>query len=271
MRDRAFGVEIECGYNGNGGNRHECNCSECGYYDEYYDEPRGVTEAINLLYDNGLRDWANGDIHEDGSGVEIPSPVLRGQKGLNELQRVMALLKANSFYVGSEDGLHVHHDAPEFMDDPDLLVGLVEAWNDNQEVISTFVAPSRRRNHWACPTWTSTQVTYLKETVERTKRGEPGVDEWGYAQPAGPRAAFRTGPRGALNLHSLLEHGSIEIRQHEGTLEFDEAYAWIHFGQAFLDSVLKKRVIRCSSSAQLLNTIGVSQKSKETLLVKAAA
>src|SRR5690348_13321616 len=101
MRDRAFGVEIECGFNGDGpGEPPDCICvydEEVGeYVPEYGDHcvaccgcwesdesSLGCEEAARLLSNNGFDEWTY-EIHPDGSGVEIPSPILRGVEGLHE-------------------------------------------------------------------------------------------------------------------------------------------------------------------------------------------
>lgn len=238
MRDRAFGVEIEC----------------------YF--PGGPVRARDTLLAAGFRPWADQYIHQDGSGCEIPSPILRGQKGLNELQAVMALLRENGAYTSYEDGLHVHHDAPEFVEDDDLVTRLVTTWGANQEHISQFVAEYRRRNHWACETsaWREEHL----ENVLRNKesyRNDPHLSQtkaWGQK--------FH-----ALNISALSEHGTIEFRQHEGTLEFAYARAWIMFGQSFLETVKgRKKFFTCSDSADLLKKVKACKSASDVLMTKVA-
>lgn len=281
LRDRAFGVEIEFGMDENGGESH-CDCwcycedlevdnEECdvcrygcqGYSDEcggHYGSDFSAVERV--LGPAGYGEWLE-DIHEDGSGIEISSPILRGKKGLFELYEVMRLLREAGAFVTDSDGLHIHHDAPEFVNDDELTWRLVDSWTQNQAVIDHFVARYRRsgadydgdggsgRGYWACP-------PIGMDVVDRYK-----------AQKLSPKNLFRY----ALNVGALNEHGSVEFRQHQGTLDFNEAAAWLRFGQAFLDSV-KRRTCPLPSLGQpedLLRRIRVTGQARAILLEKAAA
>ena len=299
MRDRAFGVEIECGYYGPGVERErecycECWCADERYYmerqNEYragtyspedienfecnvcrgecegcdagYDEDdnEGCLVAADLLSRNGFEHWLD-DIHPDGSGVEIPSPVLRGPQGLRELRNVMQLLRDNGFRAGGPDGLHVHHDAPEFTDEG-LLAHTVELWEDNFEHITRFVDPARRGTSWASP---------------RRERGyAERYEEFKKSKKIADLPSWRTC---ALNImpiqNSYRGHDpNIEIRLHEGTLDFRKAAAWIHFGQAFLWAAMRsyqKREVRvCSDALDVLRMANVRGNSRRVLMEVAA-
>jgi hypothetical protein len=219
--------------------------------------------AKELLRDNGFKSWADMYIHQDGSGTEIPSPILRGAKGLLELKKVMELLVDNDATVTAEDGLHVHHDAPEFVDDDDLTMKLVETWSANREHISKFVSEYRRGNYWACYAdyWNEHKIAQIKSgSIYRD-----GDD------------AYKNKPKyfserfAALNISSLDEHGTIEIRQHEGTLNFNHAAAWVYFGQAFLETVKKRKtILTCADSAQLLSRTKTAKVASLVLMDKVA-
>ena len=304
MRDRAFGVEIECGYYGPGIEREpSCSCQcwcdseldymrqqnsyrpgtysqedmddfECefcrygceGCEDSYREDSEGCEVAADLLSCNGFEHWLD-DIHEDGSGVEIPSPVLRGPQGLRELRSVMQLLSDNGFRAGSADGLHVHHDAPEFTDEG-LLAHLVELWEDNFEHITRFVDPARRGTSWASPRNGNDGRYYSAygkdwETFKQTKKLE-NLPSW------------RTC---ALNITPITNRyrghePNIEIRLHEGTLDFRKAAAWIHFGQAFLwaakRSYHKREVRQCADALDVLRMANVRGNSRRALMEVAA-
>ena len=275
MRNRAFGVEIECGYDGDG-NRIEppdciCEWDEdgdlivgdhcqrcCGCWegsDEGSDE--GVDFATELLYANGFSHWAEQNIHSDGSGVEIPSPILCGREGLNELRRVMALLRDNGFYTSEEDGLHVHHDAPEFVEDDSLVARLVELWEENLPVIDRFVADYRQGgNYWACNSY---------------QREDSYAHSWARFKETKSLGDIRLDKFRSLNVTALDEHGTVEFRLHEGTLNFDEAAAWIHFGQEFLESAKRTRnVVTCANVIDLLRFTRTSPSTTRKLVTKAS-
>lgn len=301
MRDRAFGVEIECGYYGPGMDREpSCSCqcwcehgrdymsrSEIPYSQEQIDDfecdvcrdgcegcedsyrSEGCEVAAELLSRNGFEHWLD-DIHEDGSGVEIPSPILRGPQGLRELRSVMQLLSENGFQAGTADGMHVHHDAPEFTDEG-LLAHTVELWEDNFEHITRFVDPQRRGTTWASGRKPETSSdgylgptrTKSYSTFKQTKKLE-NLPSW------------RTN---ALNIMPVTNsyrgyNPNIEIRLHEGTLDFRKAAAWIHFGQAFLWAAMRsyqKREVRvCSDALEVLRMTNVRGNSRRVLMEVAA-
>lgn len=228
ISNRGFGVEIECGI-----------------------DPE---VASDVLGQNGLR-W---DIDEDGTWSEIRTPVLRGREGLDTLKRAFDLLKGAGAYVTDSDGMHVHHDAPEFGGrrgyNKELLLRLVKSWGSCTDVIDNLVAPDRV-GVWAAPkAWEAHKLADFENALLDF---DDGYDYRLYAQ------------RGDLNVNSLDYHGSLEIRQHQGTLDYEVAEAWILFGQRFIESVVgRRKIITCPSAvpANLLRNIGVSKKHAKVLL-----
>lgn len=307
MHNRAFGVEIECGYNGDGvespcscecwceseqdymrdrnaaiergkesGDRYWQNmipftdeqienfrCDYCRYgcsgecSDSYDDENEGCEYAYHLLSNHGFDEWTE-EIHPDGSGVEIPSPILRGREGLRELQQVMELLSSNGFYVTQSDGMHVHHDAPEWVEDDSLVAHTLEMWEENLPLIHKFVAPNRATSSM-CRSYKNASYAWELEQWENFKQTK---------DISLLREKFR-----ALNIGKLDYTGSLEIRLHEGTLDFQKAAAWIRFGQAFLNFSLKtyKRgeIVVCNSRTDLLNSTRVSSTTRRRLMAVA--
>jgi len=186
--------------------------------------PGGVYEAQRCLIDNEFHLWTRG-IHRDASlhrydGVEIRSPILQGYEGFKELQAVFSLLKENGGYVDDACGMHIHHDAPEFVDNIDNVKRLVWSWYQNQSTIEKFVNDSRIYYNDNCSPWRENELHQFEyiQTIENVtiNRGKN------------------------LNIRSLYRHGTIEVRLHEGTLEFDEAEAWIKFGQKFIKNILNR-------------------------------
>lgn len=288
MRDRAFGVEIECGYQyeGNGDCPCECVCEtchlceygcdetleedeECSCECECYEcelcrygceadhESYGCESAAQLLIEHGFREWVE-DIHGDGSGVEMPSPILHGREGLNELRDVMKLLRDNGFYTTNADGLHVHHEASDFAADESLVARLVELWEENLPVIDRFVASYRRGgSYWACNSYQQ-PYSHSQEAWARFKASKSLGDL--------SRDKFRS-----LNVAPLSHMGTIEFRLHEGTLDFNRAAAWIHFGQEFLEAAKRTRnVVTCASVIDLLRFTRTSPSTTRTLVAKAS-
>ena len=245
MSNRAFGVEIEClsPYSGAYYDDEDYCCEECSGGDS-------VNQTQILLENNGFDAWAElttDDCSLPYNGVEIKSPPLVGVEGFKELKKVFTLLNNNGFDVDESCGMHVHHDAPDFLEDFSLIERLVKSWMENQEVIDTMVDPYRVNNDH-CEPW---EEYDYNEIVSK--------QSWNY------------GPRGALNISSLEYHGTIEIRQHEGTLNYEEAESWIKFGQSFIDSVRgrKNPIPKLSDEELLLKRIKVAKNASKFLSTKA--
>lgn len=232
---RKFGVEIECGMYG--GLRTVAPLFD--FELDYNGYPTGRNK----------QGWA---LTADGSGVELKTPVLQGEHGFEQLRRAMDRLKENGAYVTDRDGLHVHFDAPEFVQNPSICPTLVSSWRNNQLAIYEMVAP-RRRQRSACRSWRD-------DTFEELKR-------WAKGQTSSLVVS-----RNDLNLQSLKKHGSIEIRLHEGTLDADVAIAWIMFGQRFIHETLQlvRPMKRRVEDAKLLSRLKLDAESKAILAAKKA-
>lgn len=232
MINRRFGVEIEFDSNGLGS--------------------AGVARLLGNTFDKyGLRRWYFRDrIDYDGSELELKTPILSGKRGFKTLEIVMNTLVENNCFVTEADGLHVHHDAPEFINNIDNCIRLVKSWNQNRHLIYEFVDPERGSqydgDYWACPRWTDSAI----EELERKRE----IPYWN---------------RNDLNLLALNEHGSIEIRLHEGTLDYSEAESWIRFGQRFIDNSLKHSMREAKDAEHLLKKIRVAKGAEKVLIDKA--
>lgn len=257
MKDRKFGVEIECGFSRDRSRRIADRYADAG----------ACEELINKAIGDGKihEEWGD-NIGRDGTLMEIRSPILQGAAGFKELHAVMNLLRLNGGFVTAADGMHVHHDAPEFVNDPAAVIRLVQSWRHNLPVIHQLVAP-RRRNSGACPRWTSQGV----ETLSKFKEGTV-TRVRGYYGTERDYADFKEydWDRRDLNIESLVEHGTIEIRLHQGTLHPIQAEAWIRFGQSLLNKVaLKARPVRKVETVddlfKALRTPKYTQDNKELL------
>lgn len=240
---RAFGVEIEFGIP----NKEKYNVKDSSGY-EYFDRQM----YLSLFgFNNSWRNPEGWSAGEDGSLFEFRSPILQGKAGFKELRRMMKLIKENDGHVTSEDGLHVHHDAPEFVNSPERTLALVRSWTKNIEAIHEMVHP-RRHKSWACPGWDSTNY-------QRLEQGRLEDLSW-------------HGDRPDLNIFALKEHGTVEFRLHEGTLDIDAAEAWVKFGQRFIYEVLKQTagVKVCSSDVELMSHLKLSPTAMAAIAAKKA-
>lgn len=255
--DRRFGVELEFDFQG-----------------------RGTERVISILQRHGYGEWSEA-VHSDGSEIEVDSPILQGEAGFRELREVMELLSREGASCYSSDGGHIHHDAPEFIDDPRNAVRLLDSWVVNRHLIERFVAQNRWQSY-ACPRWGDSAIASFKNHVENdSPRNDSAYQTWfnfilsrvdGDREKADKMARCWSGGRADLNLSSLRSHGTVEIRLHEGTMDYEKLRHWIKFGQRFLASVLdrKRPIPQLTEPEELVKRVRLSKKDAEALLARAA-
>lgn len=150
-------------------------------------------------------------------GGELVSPKLQGAAGIAEMKTVVQAASVVAT-VNRKCGMHVHLDATgESLDD---IKKFIWSYVSRQAGISGLVAPSRRSN--SCDlarAWTAQDIERLDSISDlATLRS--------YFPPdSGQR--YRT-----VNVCSYARHGTVEVRQHQGTLNPAKVEAWVRFAQA---------------------------------------
>lgn len=231
---RTFGVEIEA------------------VFSDRYAMAQAITDAgypcrVESYGHAVPRHWK---IVDDGSvnGYEVVSPILSGEEGKRAVRRVMRAMRAAGARIDATCGLHVHHGADDLT--AGAMYRLVTQWRDAQDAIDGLVAPSRRdggsRSTW-CRRLTSDDVTscdLLRMRIGENARIDPLDASYVFGGARDGYYRYRT-----LNFRVFSLHGTVEIRQHQGTLNATKATAWIEFGQAMIE-----RAIAGDASAPL--TVG---------------
>jgi len=203
---RRFGVEIEfCGSSAN---------------------------VIRCLREHGIRASSEGYSHRtpigewklsvDGSvnpgGNELISPILQGEDGFDQIRKVCAALKDAGAYVNETCGFHVHHDMRGAMIEE--IRRVVRWYFANQETMAGFTAQNRRANHY-CRFIDSTYLNEIAVMVDTSRLHY--IDRY-YN----------------LNVNCFPRDGSIEFRQHQGTINPLKMINWIRFGQAIIDTAINQ-------------------------------
>lgn len=221
VSSRRFGVEIECG------------------------GPRD--RIMDALY-RGCRTYFH--VHGDGSGNEIHTGILRGKRGINRLKKMLDIIRENNGYVTMSDGMHVHHDAPDFIGNIDLQRRLIRNFLNMEDAIEKIIAPYRRGDYSPC----------YKQFHKPFRAGT-------YVSPPTQR--------GKLNLANLRPGhlGTVEFRSHEGCLHPEYAAAWVRMGQALLDRTVETpRAFRsCSDVKGLARRLDLEADVADLLIEKAAS
>ncbi len=191
--------------------------------DEAKAKPRSVGPDVWIVKD----DETLGGSCVDFEGVEIVSPILAGERDLKKLLNVTRLLKDTGFTTNFQTGLHVHHEADDLeMED---WRRLVVNYYLTEPAFDRLVQPDRRgdENSHAMSTRRDVDIEALVEELEEAETVEdisnqlfPGVNQTHELK---------------MNVDAFIKHGTVEFRQHEGTLEEEEVEHWVRLTQAFVD------------------------------------
>lgn len=192
-----------------------------------------------------------------GVGAELVSPILRGEAGFAALAAVGRALMIAKAKVNSSTGMHVHHDVH------DLTVSqfkrLVNNWANCQPAIDGLVAVSRRPggsgSRW-CQPFDSYVLAQLNRNLTSMNRSEAGY-------------ALRGDRYYALNLQSYGRYGTVEVRQHQGTVDAVKIAAWVRFGQAMVEAAIAGQSLVEGFTTCLLDALPLADETRTYLARRA--
>ena len=140
---------------------------------------------------------------------ELLSPILVGETGLRELEKVCWVLDLCDVKVNGSCGLHVHIDAAGFS--METWRNLSLSYKHLEPVIDRFIPASRRDNYYC------RGLGHVSDGMIRSARM---VDE----------LKGRIGDRyHKVDLEAYSRHKTIEFRQHSGTTCFTKMRNWVLF------------------------------------------
>lgn len=155
------------------------------------------------------------------SGGEIVSPILQGEEGFRQLRIVCNTLTRLRCKVNKRCGFHVHVGARGMS--VDFFKNLVSMYAAAENQIDSFMAPSRRasNNSYCGPVRVNPMLLSAAQNVDQ-------VVSACYQSGSGSNARGANRYR-KLNLMSFWQHGTVEFRQHQGTVESVKAENWVRF------------------------------------------
>ena len=150
-------------------------------------------------------------------GFEVVSPVLQGEAGIKEAMTVAEALSDAGATVNRSCGFHVHFDAAD-LSAADVKA-IVHRYAAHEAEIDAFMPPSRRggENSFCLPV-----SRFLTRRFDEART----MDELAAAQP---------GRYFKVNLQSFRRHGTLEFRQHSGTVNATKVANWVRFLGEFID------------------------------------
>lgn len=155
----------------------------------------------------------------DGSvnnGFEVVSPILEGEAGIEEAEIVARALEDAGAYANRTCGFHVHFEAMGL--ELDHIKNILRRYAAHESEIDAFMPKSRRgnANHYC------QSLNGLCNAFENAATTEALVN-------CQPSRYYK------VNLKSYHRHGTIEFRQHSGTVNAMKICNWIRFLSEFID------------------------------------
>lgn len=220
--ERIFSAEIEC------------------YYDDYDEMKTACAElprAFGISYDGSL----------DNKGVEFQTPKLKGKNGEMAIQTITGILNDRGFSTNRSTGLHIHLDGKDLMPKtrtktyPKAIAEMLMFYLAMEEVLLSFLPPSRRQNTFCNPL----RNNYHISEIEEARSLEALEKIWyRYSMRKQLKRAksekYHSSRYAGINLHSLLKDGHLEVRFHSGTLNATKILEWVNLHQTILDIACAK-------------------------------
>ena len=150
------------------------------------------------------------------SGKEFCSPKMRGDCGFDAIKDICKLATANEWSVNKRCGYHLHVDVSQ--ESARSLRAIAYAYNHTIDIWKTFVNKCRVRNPWCTHSCEEDYCFNLKSKSawQDFSNYDAYRDQW-------------------INWRAYIDHGTVEVRSHEGTLDVLEICNWVRAHTAFVD------------------------------------
>ena len=182
-----------------------------------------ASEGYNHTTGSNWKVVTDGSLGDYARGAEVVSPVLEGEAGLAALRKVCDAVKAAGCKISKKCGLHVHVGARNFAFG--TFKNLAMLYASAERHIDAFMAPSRRGaqggNGFCRSVRIAAHLMERADTIDAVARA--------CHQSPGRESARGSGRYCKLNFQSFWQHGTVEFRHHQGTVEADKAINWTRF------------------------------------------
>jgi hypothetical protein len=202
-------------------------------------------DRYGLAYD--LPDYIG--VETDGSlddtGIEIITPRASGDELGRILQSTCKTIANHNFMATKSCGLHIHLDGRhDFIEEREIkgakVSRLLRAYYAIEPMLYAMLPASRFDNHYCLSIRglydysklktcnpEKLEVIWYKE-MDKDSRNQRKNNKYDNTRYCG------------INLHSLFYRGSIEIRYHSGSIDYQKIKNWIRLNQAIIDYVVKR-------------------------------
>jgi hypothetical protein len=201
-----------------------------------------------------IHGWSDWGVERDGSiapwGVEVVSPVLRGEAGLAEVAAVADALRAAGATVNTSTGMHVHVGIDQLT--AEQVCTFIDWYTMGQGAINRLVAPGRVGRR----TYTGPLAEREVESMKARARGQYGGNE-----------RYRH-----LNGAHIGTRKVIEVRQHHGTVRGSQVRTWVRLLAAAIVAARNDSLVarRTSSVTTLTSSLVLPAATRTALAARAA-
>jgi len=159
-------------------------------------------------------DWG---YQPDGSisGMEFVSPPMQGNNGYRSIQRFTRLAREHDFRVNRACGFHLHIDVSELSEE--LLNNMSLAYQLTYPAWKSLVSRNRHTNRYCY------YRPMTKDNLKSYYFMDSGRDKFFWSSMS--------------NIH---HYGTVEIRLHQGTLNFSKIINWVRAHLRFVDWTISK-------------------------------
>ena len=226
----------------------------------------GITASYEGYTHRVMNTWkivTDGSVTSIGTGtggLELVSPILQGEAGLAQAALAVSTLLAAGGRVDRTCGLHVHVgmnglNGAEIMKVLDLYAA-------NQSHINTIIARSRQTNSYCPPLNLGVGSRYNSYDAVRQATTVNDL-----------RSVTQNFHRySVVNLTAYAKYGTIEFRQHQGTLNGEKVASWVKFLLALIEKAtsMDNASQDAGSLSALMDTMPMTDETKAFLNRRAA-
>ena len=205
-------------------------------------------------------------VSDSSCGYELVSPILRGQEGLDEMKHIIDMLEqTEGVSVNRECGVHVHVHMENY--NPFQIGNVLKYWSKYENEID-MVLPQSRRSHVGArgnsycqglaQMFNSVRRDYGTQFDSREQARTQLFKEIGKLQKQwkdgnlsdhrtmnGYMRLFNT-RYVTVNLESYARYGTLEFRQHSGSLNSEKIANWVCFVTNLVDRAIKTKFVQVS-------------------------
>lgn len=167
---------------------------------------------------------------------EVVSPILEGKQGFAQLEAVVKAIHSVGATTNRSTGLHVHVEAADLTGEE--VARVVEFYSSNQTTIDNMVSVSRRNNRYANK-YSAYQLRAIKQAAQTDKDSLRNF----------------ANKYTVVNIAPLFSYGTIEFRQHQGSVNGKKISNWVKFVMGVVNGA--QMVSDLDTSVELVSMLDV--------------